>query len=215
VNVVLLGPPGAGKGTQAVKLARTLGLLHLSSGDILRAERQAKTQLGRQAQDFMDRGVLVPDDVILTMMMDHISRPEASGGFLLDGFPRTVAQAEGLDERLARKGARIDIVANMVVEDADVTRRLTGRWSCPVDGRIYHEIYSPPKAAGRCDDCGAALSRRKDDEPDVVRQRLRTYHEETEPLEAYYKARGVLESIDASGTVEEVTDSLQRVCRAR
>ncbi len=215
MNVVLLGPPGAGKGTQAVKLARTLGLLHLSSGDILRAERQAKTQLGRQAQDFMDRGVLVPDDVILTMMMDHISRPEASGGFLLDGFPRTVAQAEGLDERLARKGARIDIVANMVVEDADVTRRLTGRWSCPVDGRIYHEIYSPPKAAGRCDDCGAALSRRKDDEPDVVRQRLRTYHEETEPLEAYYKARGVLESIDASGTVEEVTDSLQRVCRAR
>lgn len=213
MNVVLLGPPGAGKGTQAARIAGTFGLLHLSSGDILRAERKARTELGRKAQDYMDRGVLVPDDLILAMMMDHIARPEAAAGFLLDGFPRTLAQAEGLDQRLAARGARIEIVVNMVVDDAEVTRRLTGRWSCPTDGRIYHEMYSPPRKAGVCDDCGSALTRRKDDEPDVVGQRLKTYHAETKPLVAYYTSHGVLQSVDAGGSVEEVTASIERVCR--
>lgn len=213
MNVVLLGPPGAGKGTQAARIAGTFGLLHLSSGDILRAERKARTELGRKAQDYMDRGVLVPDDLILAMMMDHIARPEAAAGFLLDGFPRTLAQAEGLDQRLAARGARIEIVVNMVVDDAEVTRRLTGRWSCPTDGRIYHEMFSPPRKAGVCDDCGSALTRRKDDEPEVVGQRLKTYHAETKPLVAYYTSRGVLQSVDAGGSVEEVTASIERVCR--
>lgn len=213
MNVVLLGPPGAGKGTQAARIAGTFGLLHLSSGDILRAERKARTDLGRKAQDYMDRGVLVPDDLILAMMMDHIARPEAAAGFLLDGFPRTLAQAEGLDQRLAARGARIEIVVNMVVDDAEVTRRLTGRWSCPTDGRIYHEMFSPPRKAGVCDDCGSALTRRKDDEPEVVGQRLKTYHAETKPLVAYYTSRGVLQSVDAGGSVEEVTASIERVCR--
>lgn len=213
MNVVLLGPPGAGKGTQAARIAGTFDLLHLSSGDILRAERKARTDLGRKAQDYMDRGVLVPDDLILAMMMDHIARPEAAAGFLLDGFPRTLAQAEGLDQRLAARGARIEIVVNMVVDDAEVTRRLTGRWSCPTDGRIYHEMFSPPRKAGVCDDCGSALTRRKDDEPEVVGQRLKTYHAETKPLVAYYTSRGVLQSVDAGGSVEEVTASIERVCR--
>ncbi len=213
MNVVLLGPPGAGKGTQAARIAGTFDLLHLSSGDILRAERKARTELGRKAQDYMDRGVLVPDDLILAMMMDHIARPEAAAGFLLDGFPRTLAQAEGLDQRLAARGARIEIVVNMVVDDAEVTRRLTGRWSCPTDGRIYHEMFSPPRKAGVCDDCGSALTRRKDDEPEVVGQRLKTYHAETKPLVAYYTSRGVLQSVDAGGSVEEVTASIERVCR--
>ncbi len=214
MNLVLLGPPGAGKGTQAVRLCEAFSLVHLSSGDILRAERKGQTELGKQAQDYMDRGVLVPDGLILTMMMDHVSRPEAASGFLLDGFPRTVVQAKGLDERLAERGWRIDTVLNIEVEDEMVTRRLTGRWSCPKDGRIYHEAFSPPAKAGVCDDCGEALTRRRDDEPGVVAQRLRTYHEETEPLVAYYEDCGVLKSVDGSGTAGEVTALAKEVCLA-
>jgi adenylate kinase len=213
VRIVLLGPPGAGKGTQAVRIAEAFGLVHLSSGDILRAERKAKTELGRKAQDYMDRGVLVPDDLILSMMMDHISRPAAAKGVLLDGFPRTVVQAEGLDARLAGRSWKLDAVVNMEVDDGDVTRRLTGRWSCPADGRIYHEQFSPPAKAGICDDCGTGLSRRKDDEPTVVRQRLETYHAETEPLAAYYRGKGILKSVDASGSVDQVTAAIKEACR--
>ena len=214
MNLVLLGPPGAGKGTQAARIASAFGLVHLSSGDLLRAERKAMTELGIRAQGYMDRGVLVPDDLILTMMMDHISRPDAANGFLLDGFPRTVPQAEGLDARLAAKAKKIDAVVNMVIEDAEVTRRLTGRWSCPKDGRIYHEVFSPPKRSGVCDVCGTELTRRKDDEPAVVGQRLKTYHGETEPLAAYYKTRGVLRSVDAAADVDQVTASIKKVCQA-
>lgn len=215
MNVVLLGPPGAGKGTQAVGIAQVFGLVHLSSGDILRAERKAKTALGQKAQDFMDRGVLVPDDLILAMMSEHIGRVPAGGGFLLDGFPRTVTQAESLDQRLAAQDRRIDVVVNMEIADQEVTRRLTGRWSCPRDGRIYHEEFSPPKSAGRCDDCGTALTRRKDDEPEVVSQRLRTYHAETKPLVDYYQDRGVLRSVNAGGAVSAVTAAIQKVCQGR
>jgi adenylate kinase len=212
-NVVLLGPPGAGKGTQAVRVASVFGLVHLSSGDILRAERQAKTDLGSKAQDYMDRGALVPDDLILSMMEKRIASLGA-GGFLLDGFPRTLAQAQGLDERLAKSGHKIDVVVNMVVEDAEVTRRLTGRWSCPKDGRVYHEVFSPPAKAGVCDACGTALTRRKDDEPQVVGQRLKTYHDQTKPLVAYYEGKGVLKSVQATGPVETVGAAIEKACRA-
>ena len=214
MNLVLLGPPGAGKGTQAVKICEACSLVHLSSGDILRAERRAQTELGRKAQDYMDRGVLVPDGLILAMMMDHISRPEAGKGFLLDGFPRTVVQAKGLDERLEEHGRRIDAVVNIVVDDAEVTRRLTGRWSCPKDGQIYHEVFSPPKRKGTCDGCGTALTRRKDDEPSVVTQRLRTYHAETEPLEVYYRERGVLRPVEGNGPADDVFSRVRKVCQA-
>jgi adenylate kinase len=212
MRLVLLGPPGAGKGTQAARIAEAFSLVHLSSGDILRAERKAKTELGRQAQDYMDRGVLVPDDLILNMMMDHITR-SGGKGFLLDGFPRTVVQAEGLDQRLAAKGMRLGAVINMEVADEEVTKRLTGRWSCPKDGRIYHEQFSPPANKGICDDCGTALARRKDDDPTVVRQRLQTYHAETEPLVKYYQTSGILRSIDAGGGVDEVTAAIKRASK--
>jgi adenylate kinase len=214
LNLVLLGPPGAGKGTQAVRISSAFGLKHLSSGDILRAERKALTELGRKAQDYMDRGVLVPDDLILAMMMDHIGRPDVTSGFLLDGFPRTVPQAQGLDRRLADKGKRIDAVVSMVVDDAEVTRRLTGRWSCPKDGKIYHEVFSPPRRSGVCDACDTTLVQRKDDEPAVVAQRLRTYHDETEPLAEYYEKRGVLRTVDAGAGVDQVTDAIKKVCQA-
>ena len=215
MNLVLLGPPGAGKGTQAARICEAFVLVHLSSGDILRAERQARTELGRKAQGYMDSGGLVPDDLIIAMMMDHISRPEVvERGFLLDGFPRTVVQAQGLDERLSTRRLRIDAVVNMEVDDAEVTRRLTGRWSCPKDGRIYHEVFSPPKKKGLCDDCGETLTRRKDDEPGVVRERLRTYHELTQPLAAYYEKRGVLRTVDGGGTTDEVFNRIKNVCQA-
>lgn len=214
MNLILLGPPGAGKGTQAVKIAEAFNLVHLSSGDILRAERKNQTELGRQAQEYMDKGVLVPDDLILSMMIGQIGRIEAGRGFLLDGFPRTLAQAEGLDQRLEAAGRRIDRVVNIVLSDEIVTKRLTGRWSCPQDGRVYHEMFSPPRTAGVCDACGASLTRRKDDEPSVVAQRLRTYHEETRPLEAYYSRRGLIVSVDGSAEVSVVTDAIRKVCQA-
>jgi adenylate kinase len=192
-----------------------MGLVHLSSGDILRAERKALTELGRQAQDYMDRGALVPDDVILSMMMDHIGRPEVRNGYLLDGFPRTLVQAQGLDERLDERNQRLDTVVSIEVDDDEVTKRLTGRWSCPGCGRIYHETFSPPSESGRCNDCGEALTRRKDDMPEVVRQRLRTYHEETKPLIAYYRQRGVLRSVTGAGEVDDVTAAIMKECQGQ
>ena len=169
MNLILLGPPGAGKGTQATRISQKLALVHLSSGDILRAEWKADSELGLEAQGYMDRGALVPDELILSMMMDHISRPEAANGFLLDGFPRTLAQAQGLDERLGERKQRLDCVISIEVDDQEVTKRLTGRWSCPGCGRIYHETFSPPAKEGRCDDCGETLTRRKDDMPKIGR----------------------------------------------
>lgn len=215
MSLVLLGPPGAGKGTQATRISQRMGLVHLSSGDILRAERKALTELGRQAQDYMDRGALVPDDVILSMMMDHIGRPEVRNGYLLDGFPRTLVQAQGLDERLDERNQRLDTVVSIEVDDDEVTKRLTGRWSCPGCGRIYHETFSPPSESGRCNDCGEALTRRKDDMPEVVRQRLRTYHEETKPLIAYYRQRGVLRSVTGAGEVDDVTAAIMKECQGQ
>lgn len=214
MNLVLLGPPGAGKGTQAVRIAAAFGLKHLSSGDILREERKNQTELGRRAQDYMDRGVLVPDDLIISMMMDHISRPQAAGGFLLDGFPRTVVQAEGLDMRMAEKGIKLNAVVNMEVSDEDVTKRLTGRLYCPKCGRTYHEMFSPTKKSGVCDDDGEAVTRRKDDQPDVVKQRLQTYHAETQPLVAYYHRTGQLKAVEGNGSVDEVTAAIKEVCRS-
>lgn len=211
--LVLLGPPGAGKGTQAARISKHFGLLHLSSGDILRAERKAQTELGAKAQHYMDRGLLVPDDLILAMMMDHIARPEAIKGALLDGFPRTLAQARDLDERLIEKRQKIDAVLSIKVPDDVATKRLTGRSTCPRCGRIYHDEFSSPKAADRCDDCGELLSRRKDDDVQVVKQRLRTYHDETSPLIAYYHQRGVLREVSGEGEVDGVTDSIKTVCQ--
>jgi adenylate kinase len=142
-------------------------------------------------------------------------RPEAASGFLLDGFPRTVVQAKGLDQRLAEQERRIDRVVNIEVDDAMVTRRLTGRWSCPADGRIYHQEFSPPAKPGVCDQCEASLTRRPDDQPEVVAQRLKTYHEQTEPLVSYYRDSGILESVDGSGTAAEVAALINEVCQAR
>ncbi len=214
MNLILLGPPGAGKGTQAVHIAEAFGLLHLSSGDILRRERKARTELGQKAQVYMDRGDLVPDDLILAMMVEHFGQAKEKNGFLLDGFPRTLAQATGLKSRLESAGTRLDHVVSVEVEDAEIIARLTGRLYCPECGRTYHELFSPPRNAGVCDVNGEKLLRRKDDMPEVVRQRLETYHRETKPLIAYYGEQGLLRTVDGIGEIGEVSERIKKACRA-
>lgn len=214
MNLILLGPPGAGKGTQAVRIAQSFGLLHLSSGDILRAERKEQTELGQKAQSYMDRGVLVPDDLILTMMVEHIGRAKDRNGFLLDGFPRTLAQAQGLKTRLEDAKRALDHVVSIEVADGELVTRLTGRLYCPDCGRTYHERFSPPKVEGVCDANGEKLLRRKDDTPEVVRQRLETYHQETKPLIAYYGEQGLLRTVDGVGDIDEVTARIEKACQS-
>ncbi len=200
---VLLGSPGAGKGTQAIRLAQKMCALHLSSGDILRAEKAAGTELGKKATGYMDRGELVPDSLIIEMMLGKMIQ-ERGKSILLDGFPRTLAQAEALDAGLARRGLKIHRVVNIDVPDAEIERRMIGRRSCPVCGTVYHVDFAPPKAAGKCDKDAAALVQRNDDKPEVVRKRLATYHHQTQRLVDYYGKHGLLKDVDGTQSPPEV-----------
>lgn len=202
MRVVLLGAPGAGKGTHCKRVADRYGIVHLSSGDILRRERAEGTELGKKAQGFMDAGALVPDDLIVEMMSRAVQK--APAGYVLDGFPRTVNQAEVLDKALAAQGGGIDMVINLVVDDGVVVTRITGRRSCPKCGAVYHVKNMPPKVAGVCDKDGAQLVQRPDDTEEVVRNRLETYYRQTEPVVGYYKARQPVEDIDAGGDADTV-----------
>ena len=200
--VILLGPPGVGKGTQAVRLAEELYAAHVSTGDLLRAARREGTELGKKAQAYMDAGELVPDDVILGMMREKLSSDEAAGGFLLDGFPRTVAQAEGLDDLLAGLDQELDAVVSLDVEDDEIVRRLSSRRVCAECGRV-----APAGAEGHesCPACGGALKRRADDDPDTVRRRLEVYREETTPvLDWYERSPTPVRTVRGGGSVEEV-----------
>jgi len=207
-NLVFLGPPGAGKGTQAKRLAKDLNLLHLSTGDILREAVRNQTQLGKKAKDFMDRGELVPDDLIVALIEEVM--PE-EGGVVLDGFPRTIAQAQALEEMLARKGLRLDGVVLFEVPDEVVVERLSGRRICPKCGAVYHLKTNPPKEDQLCDNCGAELVQREDDREDVVRRRLEVYRRQTSPLVEYYERKGILIKLDASKEIEEVYRDLRKV----
>jgi len=205
MRVVLLGAPGAGKGTQCKRIVDKYGLLHLSSGDILRQERAAETELGRKAQSYMDSGGLVPDEVIVEMMAGAISKSPQSG-FVLDGFPRTVEQAVGLDKLLALTGKKIDVVVNLKIADEEVAARMTGRRSCPECGAVYHIENLKPKVEGKCDKDGTELIQRPDDNLEVVQSRLKTYHEQTEPVVDYYKNNGTVYSIDSGKSADEVSE---------
>jgi adenylate kinase len=205
MRVVLLGAPGAGKGTQCKRIVDKYGLLHLSSGDILRQERAAETELGRKAQSYMDSGGLVPDEVIVEMMAGAISKSPQSG-FVLDGFPRTVEQAVELDKLLALTGKKIDVVVNLKIADEEVAARMTGRRSCPECGAVYHIENLKPKVEGKCDKDGTELIQRPDDSLEVVKSRHKTYHEQTEPVVDYYKNNGTVYDIDSVESADEVSE---------
>lgn len=213
MRVILLGPPGAGKGTQAGRIAETFGIPHISTGDILRANVRAGTELGTKAKSFMDAGDLVPDDVILGMMGDRLGEDDAKDGFLFDGFPRTVPQAEALETLLIERDQPIDVVLRMVVDAREVVQRLTGRRTCTGCGAVFHVDYDPPKAEGVCDKCGGELVQRDDDSEDVVLNRLEVYRRSTEPLEEFYWGRGLLRDVEAVGSVDEVGDRIIAILR--
>ncbi len=203
MNIILLGAPGAGKGTQCKKIVKEFDLEHLSSGDILRQERSEGTELGKEAQKYMDAGELVPDHLIVEMMAGAIKKV-SDKGYVLDGFPRTVNQAKELDKALEEMGQNIDLVINLEIDDETVMERMTGRRSCPECGAVYHIKNVPPKVDEICDNCGAKLVQRDDDKPDVVRKRQKTYHEQTEPVAYYYKESKDLLEIDATRDGDEV-----------
>jgi adenylate kinase len=208
-TVVLLGPPGSGKGTQAKRLVEVLGTPHVSSGDLFRHHLSEGTELGKRAQSYMEKGELVPDDVTVDMVIERISRPDCEEGVILDGFPRTLTQAQALDEELERRGQSITIAPLIQVSDEEVMRRLTARRVCEDCGAVYNVVFNPPEEEGICDVCGADLYQREDDNPETVRHRLYTYYKETSPLIGYYFARDLLAEIDGEQTVEEVQQDLR------
>ncbi len=203
--VILLGPPGVGKGTQAVRLADSVGWKHVSTGDLLRAARRAGTELGRKAQAFMDAGELVPDSLILDLVRDHLKGIPPEAGILLDGFPRTTAQAEGLDGVLEAVGRRVDRVVVFEASDEELIRRLSGRRSCPECGAVFNVHFTPPKSEGKCDRCGAALVHRADDKAETVKNRLKVYAAQTEPLIAWYgRSEAAVLAVSAEAPVDDV-----------
>jgi adenylate kinase len=207
MKVVLLGAPGAGKGTQCKSVVERYGLLHLSSGDILRQEKAEGTELGKKAQGYMDSGALVPDEIIIEMMAKAIEKAPPAG-FMLDGFPRTVNQAVELDNALAARGQQIDAVLNLEIDDHVVTKRITGRRSCPKCGAVYHIENLKPKTEGICDHDGTELVQRPDDTEQVLANRLETYHRQTEPLVDYYKKNGTVYNFDADRNPDDVRASI-------
>ena len=208
LNLILLGPPGSGKGTQGERLQEDFHLPYYATGDILRAAVRDGTDVGREAQGFMERGDLVPDDVIVGVIAERIDQKEAEDGFILDGFPRTEPQAEALERKLAELGREVSAAVLFDVSDDEVVRRLGGRRTC-TNGHIFHVDADPPKNEGICDVCGAPLEIRDDDEPAVIRHRLEEYHSKTEPLIAYYEDRGLLKRVDGSLAPDEVSDRIR------
>ncbi len=207
--IVLVGPPGAGKGTQAVKLHEALNLPHVASGDLFRQNLKDETELGLKARSYIERGELVPDDVTIAMVMERLSQPDCVNGALLDGFPRTIAQAEALDQALAARGQKISVVPYISVPDEVLVERLSGRRLCRVCGKSYHILFNPPRQPRMCDEDGGELYQRDDDKPETVRNRLKVYWERTSPLIDYYRRRGVLVEINGDQPIEKVAADLR------
>jgi adenylate kinase len=209
LNLILLGPPGSGKGTQGERLQEDFRLPYYATGDILRAAVRDQTELGRKAKEYMDKGDLVPDDLIIAMIVERVESPEAADGFILDGFPRTTPQAEALDAEMEKLGRELTASLLIDVSDEEVIRRLGGRRTCVKEGHVFHVEFDPPKNEGICDVCGARLIVRDDDKPEVIANRLKTYHEKTEPLVAYYEQKGILKRVDGDRPPDEVSDSIR------
>lgn len=201
MKIIFLGAPGAGKGTQAEKVAAKLNIPTISTGAIIRAALQAGTEMGLAAKAYIEAGKLVPDDVVIGIIKERLAENDCQNGFILDGFPRTIAQAEALDAM----GVSIDLVVNISVDDATIVERMSGRRVCPTCGATFHTLFNPSAAGGKCDKCGAELSIRKDDRPEVVRDRLTVYHKETEPLERYYANKGILKTVIGQENLADTT----------
>ncbi|NPB09730.1 MAG: adenylate kinase [Thermodesulfobacteria bacterium] len=211
MNIVFLGPPGAGKGTQAKMIAEKYGIPQISTGDMFREHLSKGTELGKKAQEYMEKGQLVPDEIVLGMVEERLKQPDCEKGFILDGFPRTVPQAEALDKLLEKMGKKIDYAILIDVPDEELVKRLTGRRTCKKCGMMYHVIFKPPKEDNKCDACGGELYQRPDDNEETVRNRLKVYHEQTEPIISYYEKKGVLHRIDGMGSIDEIFNRIVQV----
>ena len=212
MNLILMGPPGAGKGTQSQRIEKSHGIVQLSTGNMLRAEGASGSDLGKEAKDVMESGGLVSDELIIAMISSRIDQDDCKKGFILDGFPRTTPQAEALDTMLTEKGLKIEHVIEMKVDDEAMVKRITGRFTCAECGAGYHDEFQKPKKEGVCNQCGGSeFTRRADDNPETVRARLQAYHEQTAPILSYYKEKGTVKSVEGMAGIDEVTEQLNAV----
>lgn len=211
MKIVMLGAPGAGKGTQAKKIAEKYQVPHISTGDIFRANIKQGTELGKKAKTYMDQGLLVPDELVVDLVVDRLQQEDCKNGYVLDGFPRTIPQAESLDAALAKLGQKLDAAIDVDVPDQEIIKRMGGRRACVGCGATYHTEFNPPKTADICDVCGEKLILRDDDKPETVQKRLTVYHEQTQALIDYYKAAGVLKSVDGTQELDAVFASVTQI----
>lgn len=214
MKIIMLGAPGAGKGTQAKMIADKYKVPHISTGDIFRANIKDGTELGMEAKKYMDQGLLVPDELTVRILLDRVGADDCKNGYVLDGFPRTIPQAEVLDKALADRGEQIDFAIDVDVPDENIVRRMSGRRACPACGATYHTEHIPPETEGICDRCGKELVLREDDKPETVSKRLKVYHEQTQPLIDFYSAKGVLRTVDGTQPMEKVFDSIAEILEA-
>ena len=204
MKIIMLGAPGAGKGTQAKKIAAKYGIPHISTGDIFRANIKNGTELGKKAKTYMDQGLLVPDELVVDLVVDRVNQDDCENGYVLDGFPRTIPQAEALTEALEKMGQKVDFAIDVNVPDENIVKRMGGRRACVTCGATYHMVYAPTKKEGICDTCGGELILRDDDKPETVQKRLNVYHDQTQPLIDYYTSQGILSKVDGTVDIDDV-----------
>ena len=204
MKIIMLGAPGAGKGTQAKKIAAKYGIPHISTGDIFRANIKNGTELGKKAKTYMDQGLLVPDELVVDLVVDRVNQDDCENGYVLDGFPRTIPQAEALTEALEKMGQKVDFAIDVNVPDENFVKRMGGRRACVTCGATYHMVYAPTKKEGICDTCGGELILRDDDKPETVQKRLNVYHDQTQPLIDYYTSQGILRTVDGTVDIDDV-----------
>ena len=211
MRIIMLGAPGAGKGTQAIKIAEKYSVPHISTGDIFRANIKNKTELGQKAKAYIDQGLLVPDELVVDLVVDRVKKEDCTKGYVLDGFPRTIPQAEALDKELTKTGEAIDYAIDVEVPDENIVNRMSGRRACPACGATYHIVYAPTEVEDVCDHCKTGLILRDDDKPETVQKRLDVYHEQTQPLIHYYSQKDILVQVDGTKDIEEVFRSIVTV----
>lgn len=213
MRLIIFGPPGAGKGTQAERIVKKISVSHISTGDIFREAAAKKTELGQRVKEYMDKGELVPDDIVVKVVEERLKQPDCKKGFLLDGFPRTLIQAKALDKILEKLKTKIDVVINLEVAEEEIVKRLSNRRVCKVCGTVYHLIFNPPKISDKCDKCGGKLYQRDDDKEEAVRNRLKVYQKQTQPLIEYYRKKNVLKDVNGNKNIDDVEKEIESVLK--